>query len=161
MKWYSSSWQADNQREEKRAAHTNSGPSVKLTNQLFISSCRDGVNKDMQKGVVWSILKSQHIMVVKSLCSRRGLSGSESQLHCASMLSQFSHVQLSVMQGLQHTHQVPLSMGFSRQEYWNGLPFPLPVDLPDLGVEPTAPTMQVNSLPLEPPGKPLYLATRE
>ena len=59
------------------------------------------------------------------------------------------------------THRVPLFMGFSRQEYWNGLPFPLPVDLPDLGIELTAPTFEVNSLPLEPPGKRLYLATRE
>ena len=34
-------------------------------------------------------------------------------------------------------HQAPLSMGFSRQDYWNGLPFPFPGDLPDLGIEPT------------------------
>ena len=39
-------------------------------------------------------------MVIKSLCSRRALSGSESQLYCASMLSQFSHVQLFVTHGL-------------------------------------------------------------
>ena len=36
-------------------------------------------------------------------------------------------------------HQVPLSMGFSRQEYWNGLPFPPPGDLPDSGIELTSP----------------------
>ena len=38
-------------------------------------------------------------------------------------------------------HQAPLSMGFSRQEYWNGLPFPSPRDLPDPGIEPTAPAL--------------------
>ena len=38
-------------------------------------------------------------------------------------------------------HQAPLSMGFSRQEYWSGLPFPPPGDLPDLGVEPTSPAL--------------------
>ena len=51
--------------------------------------------------------------------------------------------------------QAPLSMEFSRQEYWSGLPFPPPRDLPDLGIEPGAPTVQVDSLASEPPGKPL------
>ena len=45
-------------------------------------------------------------------------------------------------------HQAPLSMGFPRQEYWSGLPFPSPGDLPDSGIEPTSPTLQVDSLPL-------------
>ena len=43
-------------------------------------------------------------------------------------------------------HQAPLSMGFSRQEYWRGLPFPSPGDLPDLGNEPRSPALQVDSL---------------
>ena len=42
--------------------------------------------------------------------------------------------------------QAPLSMGFSRQEYWSGLPFPSPGDLPDPGIEPGSPTLQVDSL---------------
>ena len=50
-------------------------------------------------------------------------------------------------------HQVPLSMGFSRQEYWSGLPCPSPGDLPDLGIEPRSPASQADSLPSEPPGK--------
>ena len=45
-------------------------------------------------------------------------------------------------------------MEFSRQEYWSGLPFTAPGDLPDLGVEPRSPTLQADSLPSEPPGKP-------
>jgi len=49
--------------------------------------------------------------------------------------------------------QAPLSMGFSRQEYWSGQPFPSPVDLPDPGIEPRSPLLQVDSLPSEPPGK--------
>ena len=47
-------------------------------------------------------------------------------------------------------HQAPLSMGFSRQEIWSGLPCPPPGDLPDPGIEPTspaAPTLQADSLP--------------
>ena len=53
-------------------------------------------------------------------------------------------------------HQAPLSMGFSRQGYWSGLPFPFPGDLPDPGIEPRAPALQADALPSEPPG----IATR-
>ena len=50
--------------------------------------------------------------------------------------------------------QTPLSTGFSRQEYWSGLPCPPPGDLPDPGIEPLSPALQADSLPPEPPGKP-------
>ena len=50
--------------------------------------------------------------------------------------------------------QAPPSMGFSRQEYWNGLPFPSPRDLPDPGMEPTSPALQTDTSTSEPPGKP-------
>ena len=50
-------------------------------------------------------------------------------------------------------HQAPPSMEFSRQEYWSGLPFPSPGDLPDLGIEPRSPTLQADTLPSEPPEK--------
>ena len=46
-----------------------------------------------------------------------------------------------------------LSMGFSRQECWSGLPFPSPGDLPDPGIEPRSPALQADALPSEPPGK--------
>ena len=49
--------------------------------------------------------------------------------------------------------QAPLSMGFSRQEYWSGLPFPSPGDLPDTGIEPRSLALQADALPSEPPGK--------
>ena len=49
-------------------------------------------------------------------------------------------------------HQTPLSMGFSRQEYWSGLPFPSPGDLPDPGIEPRFPALQADTLTSEPPG---------
>ena len=45
-------------------------------------------------------------------------------------------------------HQAPLSMEFSRQEYWNGLPLPSPDYLPDPGIEPGSPTLQADSLPI-------------
>ena len=49
--------------------------------------------------------------------------------------------------------QAPLSMGFSRQEYWSGVPFPSPEDLPNPGIKPGSPTLQADALPSEPPGK--------
>ena len=45
-------------------------------------------------------------------------------------------------------------MGFSRQEYWSGLPFPSPRDLPDPGIEPGSPTLQADALTSEPQGSP-------
>ena len=51
-------------------------------------------------------------------------------------------------------HQAPLSTGFPRQECWNGLLFPTPGDLPNLGIKPRSPALQANSLLPEPPGKP-------
>ena len=50
--------------------------------------------------------------------------------------------------------QAPLSMGFSRQEDWSGLPCPPPGDLPDPGIRPRSPALQADSLSSEPPGKP-------
>ena len=50
--------------------------------------------------------------------------------------------------------QAPLSMDFFRQEYWSGLPFPSPGDLPNPGIEPRSPVLQANSLPTELQGKP-------
>ena len=50
------------------------------------------------------------------------------------------------------TYQALLSIGFSRQEYWIGLPFPSPGDLPDPGIEPRSPAVEADALPSEPPG---------
>ena len=57
--------------------------------------------------------------------------------------------------------QVPLSMGFSKQEYWSGLPFPSPGDLPDPGIKHRTPAMQADSIPTELPGaSQIYVFTR-
>ena len=60
-------------------------------------------------------------------------------------------------------HQAPPSMGFSWQEYWSGLPFPAPGDLPNPGIVPRSPALQADALTSEPPGKPqkIYLKTRQ
>ena len=54
-------------------------------------------------------------------------------------------------------HQALLSIGLSRREYWSGLPFPSPGDLPDPGIKPRSPALQAGSLPAELPGKPLFI----
>ena len=72
------------------------------------------------------------------------------------MLSCFSHVQFFATLWTV-AHQVPLSLGFSRQAYWSGLPFSPPGDLPGPGIEPVSldsPTLVGGSLPLGPLGKP-------
>ena len=74
------------------------------------------------------------------------------------LLSRFSRVRLSATPWTVD-HQAPLSMGFSRQEHWNGLSFPSPGDLPDPGIELRFPVLQADSLQSEPPGKPIYLFT--
>jgi len=52
-------------------------------------------------------------------------------------------------------------MEFPRQEYWNGQSFPSPGDLPEPGIKPESPALQVDSLPSEPPGKPIQENKRE
>ena len=50
-------------------------------------------------------------------------------------------------------HQTPLSVRFSRQEYWSRVPFPSPGVLPNPGIEPGSPVLRADALPSEPPGK--------
>ena len=66
-------------------------------------------------------------------------------------MKSLSRVQLFVTPWIV-AHQAPPSMGFSRQEYWSGLPFPCPGDLPNPGIEHRSPTLQADALPSEPPG---------
>ena len=57
-------------------------------------------------------------------------------------------------------HQAPLSTGFPKQEYWSGLPFPSPGDLPNPGIEPVSPvspTLASRFFAIVPPGEPFYL----
>ena len=54
-------------------------------------------------------------------------------------------------------YQTSPSMGFSRQEYWSGLPFLSPGDLPNPGIEPGSPALEADALTSEPPGKPIKI----
>ena len=58
-------------------------------------------------------------------------------------------------------HQAPPSMGFSRQEYWSGVPFPSPGDLHNPGIKPRSPTSQADTLTSAPPGKPLNTVSQK
>ena len=69
------------------------------------------------------------------------------------MLNRFSLVQLFVSPWTV-AHQAPLSTGFSRQEYWSGLPFPSPGDFLNPGIEPVSRALQADSLPLSHQGSP-------
>ena len=70
------------------------------------------------------------------------------------VLSHFSHVQIFAVAKLAVASQAPPSMGFSRQEYWSGLPFSSPGDLSNPGIKSWSLTLQADSFPSEPPGKP-------
>ena len=74
------------------------------------------------------------------------------------MFIRFRHVQLFATPWTL-THQTPLSMEFSQQEYWSGLPCHPPGDFLDPGIEPVSPALHVDSLPAEPSGKPFTIYT--
>ena len=69
----------------------------------------------------------------------------------------FSKLCLTLVTPWNITFWNPLAMGFPRQEYWSGLPFPSPGYLPNLEIEPKSPTLHTDSLRSEPPSKPLYM----
>ena len=88
-------------------------------------------------------------LVLSGYMPRSGIAGSLLLL----LLSNFGRVQLCVNPWIV-VHQAPVSMGFPRQEYWIGLPCLPPGDLPNPGIKPRSPTLQVDSLLSEPPEKP-------
>ena len=72
---------------------------------------------------------------------------------CTHMLTLSHSIMSNTVTPWTVAHQAPLSMGFSRQKYCSGLPFPSPEDLPIPGMEPRSPTLQMSSLLSEPPGQ--------
>ena len=86
-------------------------------------------------------------------CDRNVSSGELVNLSIAMLVKSLSRVRLFATPWTV-AHQAPPSLGFSRQEYWSGLPFPSPGDLPDPGIKPGSPALQADALTSEPPGKP-------
>ena len=98
-----------------------------------------------------------HVPQLESLCTAVTIPHAETK-------TQHSQTNVSVLDALSCptlcdpwtvARQAPLSMGFSRQEYWGGLPFPSSEDLPGPGIEPWSPALQAGSLPTKPRGKPV------
>ena len=77
-------------------------------------------------------------------------------IYTACVFSHFSRVRLFATPWTVAC-QAPLSMGFPRQENWSGLPCPPPGDVPDPGIKPMSPGLQVDSLPLSHQGSPIYM----
>ena len=91
-----------------------------------------------------------------SLCMSPNLYNSRLSMKqdCIQSESEVTQSRLTLCDPWTVVGQAPLSMGFSRQEYWSGLPFPSPRNLPDPGIEPESPVLQADSLPSELPGNP-------
>ena len=95
--------------------------------------------------------RGQDNMFCKSLLSSGSVSSCwRSELHCCCLVA----VSYDSLQPHGLAHQAPLSLGFPRQEYWSGLPFPSPRDLPSPGIEPTSPGLAGGFFTAEPPEKP-------
>ena len=101
--------------------------------------------------VVWEIL---YKAVLKSFSCLR-IRIDSWYFHIVVCFQLLNPVQL-LCDSMEQPHQAPLSMGFPRQGYWSGLPFPSPGDLPDPGVRPRSPALQTDSLPLNHLGTPSF-----
>ena len=105
-----------------------------------------------------AVVASTVIVVGPGLCcvafrNHKGISSDLCGDKCACVLSHFSCIQLFATLWTIACH-IPLSMGFSRQEYWSGLPFPPPGDHPDPGIEFGPSALQADPSPVEPLEKP-------
>ena len=113
-----------------------------------------GENSSMD-GWWWRLYSNMNVLNTTKLCSLKCLKQSMSW-YVWSEVKLLSCVRLFATRWTV-AYQASPSMEFSRQEYWNGLPFPSPGDLPNPGIEPRSPTLQADTLPSESPGKPWYV----
>ena len=99
--------------------------------------------------------KNKKLVLSRHLLENNRRAAISLNLSCSCLVAQlFTGVRLSATSWAAEP-QAPLALGFSRQEYWSGLPVPSPGDLPDPGIKPGSPALQENSLPAELPGKPM------
>ena len=120
-----------------------------LTSSEFYSSTRQLENNETNRGKVEEEVKQKSHQGEVNCKIRSWEKGKVRVLSCS--------VTSSSLQPWTVVHRVPLSMEFSRQEYWSGLPFPSPRDLPNPGIKPRSPTLQRDSLPSEPSEKSRYI----
>ena len=108
------------------------------------------------KEIIWlCLVLVAALRIFSLLCGMLGFSCGMQTLNCSTE-KKWSHsvVSDSFLTSWTVACQAPPFMGFSRQEYHNGLPFPSPGDLPNPGVKPRSPSLQADSLLCEPPGRP-------
>ena len=114
--------------------------------------------------IIFHCIYMYHIFTYSSVSGHLGCILVLTIVNSASVNTEKWHWRRSVVSNSLGPHglwpcQAPLSVGFSKQEYWSGLPFPSPGDLPDPGIEPWSPALQAEALPSEPPGKPFLVNT--
>ena len=100
-----------------------------------------------------SLFYSCSILSLTDTISRNGIKKYGPNVEEIHRVCILSHVGLSVTSWAV-AHPAPFSMGFPRQEYWSGLSFPTPGDLPDAGIKPVSPALAGGFFTTEPPGKP-------
>ena len=104
------------------------------------------------------VMAAQPRMYLIHLKIKRAAQGTQSSVSCKLLAGPASVTHSVVSDSLRPqwigAHTALLSMGFSRQEYESGFPFPSPGDLPNLGIEPGSPMLLADSLPSEPAGRP-------
>ena len=92
------------------------------------------------------LYKELALFTAKHNCAKRWFSRN----NCSTVYVYVSHLVVSdSLDTMDCSPPAPLSMGFSRQEYWSGLQFPSPADLPDPGIKPGSPALQADFLPSE------------
>ena len=119
----------------------------------IVSTHRIGSDRSLVMLLLWPMCK-ELLSHLKGKVSQKY----SCHLACECILSHFSRVWLFVTPWMM-AHQAPLSMRFSGQEYWSGLPCLPPGDLPDPGIKPWSSALQADSLPSESPGKPVITST--
>ena len=99
----------------------------------------------LSSGIGYSVVSHEFKVNESMICTKYGIFKQKVKV------KSLSHVRLFAIPWTV-VYQASLSMGFSRQEYWSGLPFPSPGDLPDPGIKARSPALQAGALPSEPPG---------
>ena len=121
---------------------------------LFSQPLPQEIQNDSSGGIFFSFKHFIRVQLIYNAVLVSRVQFSESVIYSCTL----SLVQLFVTPWTV-AHQTPLSMGFSRQEYWSGLPFLQPEDLPDPGIKPVSPALAGRFFTIEPPLKSLYISS--
>ena len=124
-------------RRDKKAFHSDQCKEIEDNNRI-------GKTRDLFKKI--RNTKGTFHAKMGSIKNRNGMDLIESE-------SEVAQLCLTLCDPIDCSYQAPVSMGFSRQEYWSGLPFPSPGDLPNPGINPRSSALQADSLPTELQGK--------